>query len=168
MAAQNPNVLLEFYTAEVQQLSGLSKHMIDYLCRHGLLTVSRSNMRGYGKRRRFNFTDILLARSIKELLQAGVSVLSLRTALVELGRQLHSDSPAALRDKRIVIRGGVPYLSRPDEPPSDLLAGGQLAFSFLLEIEDLWSKAEPLYANRKAKEQERIERAISTRRERMS
>jgi DNA-binding transcriptional MerR regulator len=165
---RNPTVLVEFYTGEVQELSGLSKHMVDYLCRHGLLTVSRSKERGYGKRRRFNFTDILLARSIKELLQAGVSVLSMRAALIELRRQLHSDSPATLRDSRIVIRGGVPYLSRPDEPPSDLLARGQMAFSFVLEIEDLWQKAEPLHEKREAAKWDRIERAMKTRRERMS
>jgi hypothetical protein len=125
MTARNHKVLVEFYTGEVQQLSG-------------------------------------------ELLGAGVSVLSMRTALIELGRQLHSDSPAGLRDQRIVIRGGRPYLSRPDEPPSDLLARGQMAFSFVLEIEDLWSKAKPIHANRKAKERERIERALSTRRARIS
>ena len=168
MATRNPNVLVEFYTGEVQILSGLSKHMVDYLCRHGILTVSRSQMRGYGKRRRFNFTDILLARSIRELLQAGVSVLSMRTALVELGRQLHSDSPAVLRDKRIVIRGGVPYLSQPDEPPTDLLARGQMAFSFVLEIEDLWQKAEPLHEQREAARRSRIERAMNARKERIS
>ena len=168
MAARNPNVLGEFYTGEVQQLSGLSKHMVDYLCRHGLLTVSGPRDRGYGRRRRFSFADILLARSIKELLDAGVSVLSMRAALIELRRQLHSDPPAVLRDRRIVISGGIPYLSRPDEPPSDLLARGQMAFSFVLEIENLWSKAGPIHADRKAKERERLERALKTRKERIA
>jgi DNA-binding transcriptional MerR regulator len=168
MAARNPAVIVEFYSGEVQQLSGLSKHMVDYLCRHGVLTVSRSQARGYGKRRRFNFTDILLARSIRELLQAGVSVLSMRTALDELRRQLHSDSPATLRDKRVVIRGGVPYLSRLDDPPTDLLARGQMAFSFVLEIEDLWQKAGPLHEQREAAKWSRIERALKTRNERIA
>jgi DNA-binding transcriptional MerR regulator len=168
MAANHSAVLTEFYTADVQQLSGLSKHMIDYLCRHGLLTASGSESRGYGKRRRFNFTDILLARSIRELLQAGVSVSSMRRALLQLRAQLHSDSPEALRDTRIVISGGVPYLSMPDTPLYDLLAGGQMAFSFVLEIQDLWHRAEPIHAQRQAAMRARIARAMKTRRERMS
>jgi DNA-binding transcriptional MerR regulator len=168
MATRNPVVRVEFYTREVEQLSGLSKHMVDYLCRHGVLTASRSQVRGYGKRRRFDFTDILLARSIREFLEAGVSVLSMRTALIELGRQLYSDSPATLRDRRIVIRGGIPYLSKLDEPPTDLLARGQMAFGFVLEIEDLWQKAGPLHEQREVSKWNRIERALKTRKERIA
>jgi DNA-binding transcriptional MerR regulator len=143
--------------------------MVNYLCRHGLLTASLpDDDRGYGKRRRFSFTDVLLARAIREFLIAGVSVLSMRRTLEQLRRQLHVDSAAALRDKRIVIRGGVPYLSRTDEPPIDLLARGQMAFGFVLDIEDLWSRAGPLRQAREKRKRERMERALQMKRERIA
>jgi DNA-binding transcriptional MerR regulator len=163
------NKVLDFFSSgEVATLSGLSKYMVDYLCRHGLLTASHSRDRGYGKRRRFNFTDILLAKTIKEMLSANVSVLSLRKALMELRRQLHFESPSVLRDKRILIRGGVPYLLEPAAPPRDLLAGGQMVFSFVLEIRHLWQTAEPIRARRQQTERARIERALRRQRERVA
>jgi DNA-binding transcriptional MerR regulator len=157
-----------FYSGDVAALSGLTKHMVDYLCRHGLLTVSHSNERGYGKRRQFSFTDVLLARSIRQLLDAGVSVLSLRTALLALREQLHTESTAVLRDKRIVICEGVPYLSEPNKPPRDLLKNGQMVFSFVLEIERLWKTAEPMQMKRKGQERSRTEQALKIRRERIA
>jgi DNA-binding transcriptional MerR regulator len=168
MSASSPSLVQEFYTGDVQNLTGLSKHMVDYLCRHGLLTASRSPRRGYGNRRRFDFTDVLLARSIKKLLESNVSVLSLREALGELRRQLHSQSSAVLRDQRIVIRNGVPYLAEPDGPLSDLTAGGQMAFSFVLDVEHLQRRAGPVHAQREADRSARIARAQRTRQERIS
>jgi len=168
MSAPRPSVVQEFYTGDVQNLTGLSKHMVDYLCRHGLLNASRSPKRGYGNRRRFDFTDVLLARSIKKLLDSNVSVLSLREALTELRRRLHSQSSTVLRDQRIVIRNGVPYLVQPDGPLSDLTAGGQMAFSFVLDVEDLQQRAGPVQAQREVDRSARIARAQRTRQERIS
>jgi DNA-binding transcriptional MerR regulator len=168
MGIKPPKARIEFHTREVEILSGLSKHMVDYLCRHGVLSASFSSDRHYGKRRRFSFTDVLLARSIQKLLHAGISVLSMRRALLELYKQLNSNSPSALRDRRIIIRGGIPYLSLPAKPPLNLLAGGQMAFTFVLEIEDLWLKAEPLVAQRQAALVERIQRAQKKRQERLA
>jgi DNA-binding transcriptional MerR regulator len=159
-------VIDHFLTGELQELAGLSKPMVDYLCRHGLLQASKSRGRGYGKRRRFDFSDVLLARSIRKLLDAEVSVLSMRNALVQLRRLL--DAEATLRDRRIVIRDRVAYLTQPNRPAVNLLAGGQMTFSFLLDIEDTWRKAEPLVVKRKATDRARIERAIKKRKERMA
>ena len=122
---------------------------------------------GYGKRRRFSFADILLARSIRKLLDAGVSVLTMRTVMLQLSQQFRSSTIHALRDTRVVIRAGRPYLSEPSRPPADLLAGGQLAFCFVLEVEDLWRKAEPLEAKRNLALRRRVDKALRTRRERI-
>jgi len=53
----------------------------------------------------------ILARESLELLSADVSVLNMRKTLRTLHEQLHSQSVAPLRDKRIIIRRGIPYLS---------------------------------------------------------
>jgi DNA-binding transcriptional MerR regulator len=168
MSGQTSEVVHSFRTAEVQALTGLSKHMVDYLCRHGLLPVSGSPDRGYGKIRAFDFTDILVGRAIRKLLDSGVSVLAMRTSMSQLRNLLHSDAPATLRDRRIVISGGIPHLSLPDQAPINLLAGGQMAFSFVLEIEELWQKAAPLLEQRRATTRVRLERARQTRKERMA
>lgn len=160
-------VIDHFLTGELRELAGLTKPMVDYLCRHGLLQPSKSprRERGYGKRRRFDFSDVLLARSIRKLLDADVSVLSMRTALIQL-RQLLGEQ-ATLRDRRIVICDGVPHLTQPDRPPVNLLSGGQMTFSFVLDIKDTWRKAEPLAIRRKESERARIEKAARTRKERL-
>ena len=162
------DVIQSFRTAEVQALAGLTKHMVDYLCRHGLLPASGSPTRGRGKLRSFDFTDILVARAIRKLLDAGVSVLAMQTAMSQLRNLLHTDSPAALGDKRIVIAGGVPHLSLPDQAPINLLAGGQMAFSFVLEIEDMWQRAAPLLEHRRAAMRARLERARQLKKERLA
>lgn len=164
---ENTSPILEFHSRDLQALSGLSKYMVDYLCRHGLLSASRSSARGYGMRRRFSFTDVLLARALRKLLEAGVSVLAMRAVMSQLGHQLQSTTTHVLRDTRVVICRGKPYLSELNKPPADLLAGGQLAFSFVLEVEDLWRKAEPLEAKRKLALRQRVDKALRTRKERI-
>jgi DNA-binding transcriptional MerR regulator len=164
---QKPVVRSDFISSELQALSGLGKHMVDYLCRHGLLTASGSKDRGFGKRRRFSFADVLLARTISKLLEAGVSVLAMRAVLRHLGQQLRTSAVPALRDTRVAICNGKPYLSEPNKPPTDLLAGGQMVFSFTLDVEELWKKAGPLRARRLDEQAQRTNRALRTRRERM-
>lgn len=169
MGARQSSVVAEyFYAGEVAALAGLTKHMVNYLCRHGLLTVSHSKDRGYGKRRRFNFTDVLLARSIRQLLDAGVSVLSLREALLTLRKQLQTDSLGVLRDKRIMFCAGKPYLCEPDKAPRELLRNGQMVFSFVLDVEELWKTAGPLQKKRRESERARLERTLRHRQERIA
>jgi len=149
-----------FYSAELQALSGLSKHMVDYLCRHGLIVPSVSlKERRHGKRRLFAFTDILVARSIAALLAAGVSVLSLRKAFLTLRDDLDLKNAVRLTDKRIIIRDGIPLLLEPNQPPVDLTTGGQMVFSFVLEVEATRKRADSLWTRREAIVKKRLKRA---------
>jgi DNA-binding transcriptional MerR regulator len=169
-AKKQSNITEFFYAGEVENLSRLSRHMLDYLCRHGLIYPSLSENRGFGMRRRFSFTDVLLARSIAALLAANVSVLNMRKSLKTLRDLLHleSASAATLSDKRIIIRGGTPFLSEPHRPPVDLTASGQMAFCFVLDVEDLWKRAETLQRSRKAASEKRKLRALELRRRRIA
>ena len=162
-------VASHYLTGEVARLSGLSKHMIDYLCRHGLLTASMSGAcRGYGRHRKFSFTDVLLAKSIGHLLQADVSIMAMRKALATLRDVLHRDVAEDLRDHRVVIKGGVPLLIPHGAAPINLLAKGQLTFGFILEAEDLWRRAERERKQRLAMMAARMERAAQLRKERVA
>ena len=169
MSRRSSKKVVDHYLAgEVAKLAGLSRHMIDYLCRHGVLTASVSGKRGYGVQRQFNFADILLARTIRELLDSGVSVLAMKRALRTLRGLLESGVPASLRDTGVVIRGGVPYLAEPGEAPIDLLSKGQLAFSFVLDVEQLWNRATRVHAKREANTRDRIKRALALRQRRLA
>jgi DNA-binding transcriptional MerR regulator len=167
-AKRSSSVVDSFLSGELAGLTGLSKHMVDYLCRHGLLSPSSSNRRGYGQRRMFGFTDVLVARSIKQLLDADVSVLNMRRSLTTLRDKLHVQSAIAFTDTRIVIRGGTPYLSEPHLPPIDLTAGGQMAFCFVLEVADLRKRAEALQDRRKKAHAKQSLRATKFRSERIA
>ena len=138
-----------FLTGEVAKLSGLPATMIDYLCRHGLLTASATEKtsKGRGVRRRFNFRDVLLARSIQHLLRSNVSVVKLRRALKTLGKILPDTTPDVLRDKCIVIKGQKPYFDEAGKPAVDLTQG-QMVFAFMLDADELWERGEKMRRER--------------------
>jgi DNA-binding transcriptional MerR regulator len=167
--ARKPNVLAAAFTSgEVERLSGLSKHMVDYLCRHGLIRPSMSPQRGYGKRRRFGFADILLARSLHALLASGVTVLTMRQALQTLREKLHIEAAQALRDKRIAIIDDAAYFSLPHQAPVELTKHGQMAFSFVLDIAQLGKRAESMRKARQIAIAERLRKAFDMRRRRIA
>jgi DNA-binding transcriptional MerR regulator len=164
-----PKVITDhFLTMEVARLTGLSKYMVDYLCRHGILTASLSKSRGHGRHRRFSFTDILLGRAIKHLLDAGVSVLALRRALGTLRDVLHRDFGKELREHRVVIKGGVPLLCEQGASPVDLIAKGQLVFGFMIETQELRLRATKVRELRERRIHARVQRAWRVRRERLA
>jgi DNA-binding transcriptional MerR regulator len=126
-----------FTSDDLVRYTGLSRHMVNYLCRYGILEPTLSSERRRGLRRRFSYTDLLLGRSIGHLLSAGVSVLALRQALSTLRKKL-SAVPLALFDSRsIAIVGNDVYISKPGQPPVELTADGQLAFQFVLDARQL-------------------------------
>lgn len=120
-------------TKDVVRHSGLSAHMVGYLCRSGILRPTLSKVRRRGLRRRFSFADLLLARSIAKLLAAKVEVSAIRGALRTLRSKVESVPPAVLATRRIVIIGRAVYLTRPGADAVELTADGQLAFQFMLD-----------------------------------
>ncbi len=169
MSKQSSKTVSEFFNSgEVQKLSGLSKHMVDYLCRHGLLTATLSSARGYGKGRRFSFADVLLARSISRFLSSGVSVLSMKKSMKTLGWLLERKSNTLFADKRIAIVAGAPYLCEPNCAPISLIASGQMAFSFVLDVEDIRKRANLLRTRRESESKLRTQRANRMKRERIA
>ena len=122
----------EYSTAEVVRLAGLSRHMVNYLCRYELLLPDQPNT-GYGIRRRFPFSELLMARVLAKLLNSDVSVLRLRGALETLRKKLRAQSPRNDFCRHVVISGRTVYLRAPGDPVVNLNASGQLAFHFVLD-----------------------------------
>ncbi|MGH8257808.1 MAG: MerR family transcriptional regulator, partial [Steroidobacteraceae bacterium] len=111
-----------FTTDDVVRYAKLSRHMVNYLCRYGVLEPTLSTQRRRGVVRRFSYADLLLARAVATLLAAGVSVIALRSALNTLRRKLKAVPLALFQSRAIAIVGSGVYISEPDQPLMDLTA----------------------------------------------
>jgi DNA-binding transcriptional MerR regulator len=135
-------------TKDVVRHSGLSTHMVGYLCRSEILRPTLSKVRRRGLRRRFSFADLLLARAIAKLLAAKVEVSAIRAALRTLRCKVESVPPSVLATKRIVIVGRAVYLTQAGTDAVELTADGQLAFQFVLDTTDVRTRVPKSAQNR--------------------
>jgi DNA-binding transcriptional MerR regulator len=130
-------VKAHFTTDDLVRYAKLSRHMVNYLCRYGVLEPTLSTERRRGLDRKFSYADLLLGRAVATLLSAGVSVIALRSALNTLRRKLKAVPLALFQSRAIAIVGSGVYISEPDQPLVDLTANGQLAFHFVLDATQL-------------------------------
>ncbi|WP_338427047.1 MerR family transcriptional regulator [Sphingopyxis kveilinensis] len=125
------------------RLAGLrSVAMIDYLERSGVFFPTRKREKNRGKRRRYTFRDVLVLKTIAVLLSNGASVANLKHALEGLQRikwnadeTVLEDSAGALR--HLVVSSQRIYFARSRDELLDLAAGGQLSFSFLIDLDSI-------------------------------
>lgn len=104
--------------------AGITYRQLDYWARTGLLEPSVRPAQGSGTQRLYSFRDILVLKVIKKLLDSGVSLHNIRTAVEHLRRRGAQD----LAQITLMSDGTTIYeLSSPDEVV-DLLQGGQAVF----------------------------------------
>lgn len=104
--------------------AGISYRQLDYWARTGLLEPSIRTATGSGSARLYGFQDILVLKIIKRLLDAGVSLQNIRTAVEHLRAKGIDD----LAKMTLMSDGASIYeCSSPDEI-IDLLQGGQGVF----------------------------------------
>lgn len=138
-------IILASYSAKraVSLVGFGSVAMIDYLQRVGVfIPLGKKGARGRGKARTFTFRDLLVLKAIKRLLDSGASVANLKKALEEFQKLNWSADPVTLEDPTGIIRYFVAsrdgiYLARDAEVLVDLSRKGQLAFSFIIDLETL-------------------------------
>jgi len=135
-AAQQGQLSLDLPHAErpgyrgpaVSDIVGISYRQLDYWARTGLATPSISKARGSGTQRLYSFEDIVRLRVVKRLLDTGVTLERIRSALEELerlGRQL--------ADVTLASDGRTVYAIDDDRQLLDLLQRGQGVFAIALE-----------------------------------
>lgn len=135
MKSSKDRVIKDWFTAkEAAQLSGLTFDMVNYLCRHDLITPTKGTKRGRGTSRRYSFSDILLLRLISKLLLNGISPLRLKDNLVALKRR-GLEAKGLLNTKYVITDGFNIYFQ--DDGVVELLSSGQIAFAFVLELSKL-------------------------------
>jgi DNA-binding transcriptional MerR regulator len=108
--------------------AGISYRQLDYWARTGLVEPSIRAASGSGSQRLYSFRDILVLKVVKRLLDTGISLQQIRTAVTHL-RERGTANLAAIT----LMSDGVSVyeFTSPDEVV-DLLQGGQGVFAIAL------------------------------------
>ena len=116
--------------------AGITYRQLDYWARTGLVEPSVRTAGGSGTQRLYSFRDILLLKVIKRLLDAGVSLQQIRTAVQHL-RERGTDD---LTRVTLMSDGASVYECRSPDEVIDLLQGGQGVFG--IAIGGVWREIE--------------------------
>ena len=123
--------MTEGYRApQICKLVGISYRQLDYWARTGLLVPSLQQAKGSGSQRLYSFTDVVQLKVIKRLLDAGMSLMKIRSAVEILREQLDSDQPLA--DVTLLSDGQTIYAAHSEEEVVDVFRRGQGVFGIAI------------------------------------
>lgn len=108
--------------------AGITYRQLDYWARTGLVVPGIRSAEGSGTQRLYGFRDVLLLKVIKKLLDAGVSLQQVRTAVDHLRARGVED----LTEVTLMSDGVSVYECTSDDEVIDLLRGGQGLFGIAL------------------------------------
>ena len=103
------------------EIVGITYRQLDYWARTDLIRPSLTDASGSGSRRQYAYADLLELRIIKQLLDAGLKLESVRDVFAELRRLVGDDIASA----NLVIEGSAVALALDDGQLLDLLKKGQ-------------------------------------------
>jgi DNA-binding transcriptional MerR regulator len=107
--------------ARTAEIVGITYRQLDYWARTNLVRPSVTDAKGSGTRRRYSYRDLLELKIIKQLLDAGIRLESVRDVFDYLRANLGSDLSSA----RLVITGAQAVLVSDDGALVDLVKRGQ-------------------------------------------
>lgn len=116
--------------------AGITYRQLDYWARTGLLQPSVRAARGSGSQRLYSFRDILVLKVVKKLLDAGVSLQQVRTAVSQLQDRGIDD----LASITLMSDGASVYECTSADEVIDLLQGGQGVFG--IAVGRVWREVE--------------------------
>ncbi len=105
--------------------AGITYRQLDYWARTGLVEPSVREASGSGTQRLYSFRDILVLRIVKKLLDAGISLQNIRTAISTLRTRGVED----LGQITLMSDGTTVYECTSTDEVVDLLQGGQAVFA---------------------------------------
>ena len=109
-------------------VAGITYRQLDYWARTGLVEPSVRPAGGSGTQRLYSFRDILVLKIVKKLLDAGISLQNIRTAISTLRDRGVED----LGQITLMSDGASVYECTSNEEVIDLLQGGQGVFGIAL------------------------------------
>jgi DNA-binding transcriptional MerR regulator len=116
--------------------AGITYRQLDYWARTGLVEPSVRGAAGSGSQRLYSFRDILILKIVKRLLDAGISLQQIRTAVQHL-RERGTDD---LTRVTLMSDGISVYECTSNDEVIDLLQGGQGVFG--IAIGGVWREIE--------------------------
>ncbi len=116
--------------------AGITYRQLDYWARTGLVEPTVRGASGSGTQRLYSFRDILLLKVIKRLLDAGISLQQIRTAVQHLRKRGTDD----LTRVTLMSDGATVYECTSNDEVIDLLQGGQGVFG--IAIGGVWREIE--------------------------
>ena len=110
------------------RVAGITYRQLDYWARTGLVSPEIRGAEGSGTQRLYSFRDLLMLKVVKKLLDAGISLQQIRTAIEHLRlRGVHDLSQVTLMSDGVSV-----YECTTDHEVVDLLRGGQGMFAIAL------------------------------------
>ncbi len=106
-------------------VAGITYRQLDYWARTGLVTPSVRDASGSGTQRLYSFRDILLLKLVRRLLDTGISLQNIRTAV----SQLRKGGAEDLAEVTLMSDGTTVYECTSPDEVVDLLQGGQGVFA---------------------------------------
>jgi DNA-binding transcriptional MerR regulator len=108
--------------------AGITYRQLDYWARTGLVVPEIRSASGSGSQRLYSFRDILILKVIKRLIDAGISLQQIRTAIEHLRQRGVQD----LTQVTLMSDGVSVFECTSDDEVIDLLRGGQGVFGIAL------------------------------------
>jgi len=131
-----PKRVLNAFTAQqVNKITGLSVHMINYLAREGYLLPAYDQGRIRGRIRYYSYRDLVVARIVQHLREAGIELKRLKRGIQLLSSEGTWFKAGSDRKISLLATDGK-KLFYPDEKGSlvELTREGQRSFAFVLDI----------------------------------
>jgi DNA-binding transcriptional MerR regulator len=116
--------------------AGITYRQLDYWARTSLVAPSVRGASGSGTQRLYSFTDILVLRIVKRLIDTGVSLPNIRAAVEHL-RERGSEDLARMT---LMSDGASIYECRSVDEVIDLVRGGQGVFG--IAVGSVWREVE--------------------------
>lgn len=116
--------------------AGITYRQLDYWARTGLVVPGVRGASGSGSQRLYSFRDILILKVIKRLIDAGISLQQIRTAINHLRVRGVDD----LTQVTLMSDGVSVFECTSDDEVIDLLRGGQGIFGIALGV--VWRSIE--------------------------
>lgn len=128
MATRNDDVTTTtgYRAPQVCKLVGITYRQLDYWARTDLLRPSTQEANGSGSQRLYSFTDLVQLKVIKRLLDAGMSLKRIRSAVAILRDQLASEQPLA--DVTLLSDGTTIFAAHSPDEVVDVFRRGQGVF----------------------------------------
>lgn len=110
--------------------AGITYRQLDYWARTGLVEPSVRPALGSGTQRLYSFRDVVVLKIVKRLLDTGVSLQNIRTAV----QHLRAQETSGLPQMTLMSDGATVYECTSPDEVADLLQGGQGIFGIAVGV----------------------------------